>query len=99
MVRKEGTRSGPYPRKGQAELAFVIVRLLMIDRLFWGCHGGLGLATLGRVIGAPPRQVARAVSSLRDEGLVRVDRARRRVGLTDLAVRELAAGLGGSARR
>jgi hypothetical protein len=85
-------RREPHPRKAKAEVAFVIVRLLMIDRLFWGRGNGLGFTTLREAIGAPPRQVARAVSCLCDEGLVQVDRTRRRVGLTDRAMRELAPG-------
>jgi DNA-binding transcriptional ArsR family regulator len=83
-------RSSPYPRRAKAEVAFVIMRVLMMDRLFWGGRSGLCVASLEEVTGARPRQVARAVSSLRDEGLVRVDRSRRRVGLTDLALRQLA---------
>ena len=80
------------PRKSSsAEIAFVLLRTLATGRALWGTDGALSTASLCGLLHADAGQVAGALDSLCDEGLVVVDR-RDGVGvvhLTDLAVHDL----------
>lgn len=72
-----------------AEVVFVLMRTLLAGRLLWGADSAVSLVGLRTMLRANRAQVARALSYLRDEGMVRVDRRRGVVRLTERAFREM----------
>jgi hypothetical protein len=71
----------------RAEVAFLLIRVLITGRLLWG--GGLSLAGLRPLLGSDCSQVAPALEELCREGLVLVDRCAGTVRLTEHGFREL----------
>jgi hypothetical protein len=61
---------------------------LLAGRVLCGADA-LSLTTVKRLIGAPPRQVASALTYLSNEGIVCVDRRHDIIRLTDRGLREL----------
>ncbi len=74
--------------RSKAEVVFRVMNVLLAGRIVCGA-AALSLTSVKRLIGAPPRQVASALTYLSNEGIVCVDRRQDIIRLTDRALREL----------
>jgi hypothetical protein len=76
-------------QQSNPEVVFVLMKALVAGHLLWGVEGALPLDTLRALLRADSSRIARALQYLRQNGIVRVDRRRGLVHLTESAARDL----------